>query len=76
MLLGDDEKHVSFLLEGAIEPEAVAEAVITGLAQERFLILPHPQVAEYLKRKADDYDRWLRGMRRLQSQVNELKTTG
>jgi NAD(P)-dependent dehydrogenase (short-subunit alcohol dehydrogenase family) len=54
-------------VEGAIEPEAVAAAVVEGLAAERFLILPHPEVAEYLRRKVDDYDRWLRGMRRLQA---------
>jgi NAD(P)-dependent dehydrogenase (short-subunit alcohol dehydrogenase family) len=53
--------------DGAIDPEAVAEAVVEGLRQERFLILPHPKVAEYLRRKADDHDRWLRGMRRLQA---------
>jgi NAD(P)-dependent dehydrogenase (short-subunit alcohol dehydrogenase family) len=54
-----------FLLEGAVEPEKVADDVVTGLAEERFLILPHPEVAEYVKRKAGDYDRWIRGMRRL-----------
>ena len=53
----------------AIEPEQVADAVIEGLADERFLILPHPEVGEYFRRKADDYDRWLRGMRRLQARV-------
>ena len=47
----------------------VADAVIAGLADERFLILPHPEVAEYFQHKADDYDRWLRGMRRLQDRL-------
>jgi NAD(P)-dependent dehydrogenase (short-subunit alcohol dehydrogenase family) len=56
-----------FLLDGALEPEQVADAVIAGLDEERFLILPHPEVREYFRRKADDYDRWLRGMRRLQA---------
>ncbi len=60
---------VNFLTEGALEPEAVAEAVIKGIAAERFLILPHPEVAEYFRRKADDYDRWLRGMRRLRNSL-------
>jgi hypothetical protein len=50
-----------------LEPEQVAECVVKGLEEERFLILPHPEVAEYLRRKATDYDRWLRGMRRLQA---------
>ncbi len=62
----------AFLLEGAIEPEDVAEAVVKGLAEEKFLILPHPEVAEYFQRKAIDYDRWLRGMRRLQANVNAV----
>jgi NAD(P)-dependent dehydrogenase (short-subunit alcohol dehydrogenase family) len=69
MLLGADGDRESFLKEGAVEPEDVAEAVIAGLAEERFLILPHPEVAEYFRRKADDYDRWLRGMRRLNAKV-------
>ena len=46
-----------------------AEIVVQGLADERFLILPHPEVAEYFRRKASDYDRWLRGMRRLRASV-------
>jgi NAD(P)-dependent dehydrogenase (short-subunit alcohol dehydrogenase family) len=49
----------------ALEPDAVADCVVRGLADERFLILPHPQAAEYFRRKATDYDRWLGGMRRL-----------
>jgi NAD(P)-dependent dehydrogenase (short-subunit alcohol dehydrogenase family) len=52
---------------GVIEPEQVADAVVEGLREERFLILPHPEVAEYFQRKAGDYDRWLAGMRRLQA---------
>jgi NAD(P)-dependent dehydrogenase (short-subunit alcohol dehydrogenase family) len=59
----------AFLLEGAIDPEDVAEAVVKGLADEKFLILPHPEVASYFQNKANDYDRWLRGMRRLQERV-------
>jgi NAD(P)-dependent dehydrogenase (short-subunit alcohol dehydrogenase family) len=55
-----------------LEPEEVAEAVVHGLAEERFLILPHPEVAEYWRRKADDPDRWLAGMRRLQARVRAL----
>jgi NAD(P)-dependent dehydrogenase (short-subunit alcohol dehydrogenase family) len=55
--------------EGAIEPEEAAETVVEGLADGRFLILPHPEVADFFSRKAGDYDRWLRGMRRLQAQA-------
>jgi NAD(P)-dependent dehydrogenase (short-subunit alcohol dehydrogenase family) len=43
--------------------EQVADAVVEGLADERFLILPHPEVATYARRKAEDPDRWLGGMR-------------
>ncbi len=57
------------LRAGAMTAEAVAEAVVAGLADERFLILPHPEVADYFRHKADDYDRWLRGMRRLQEKL-------
>lgn len=57
------------LRESALEPAEVAEAVVRGIEQETFLILPHPEVAEYFRRKASDYDRWLRGMRRLQARV-------
>ena len=54
-------------IDGMLEPERVADAVIEGLAAERFLILPHPTVGEYVRRKAEDIERWLRGMRRLQA---------
>ena len=52
-----------------IEPEQVADAVVEGLREERFLILPHPEVLTYLQRKTSDYDRWLAGMRRLQATI-------
>lgn len=58
-------------VDGVLEPEQVAQAVIEGLADERFLILPHPQVAEYVRRKVSDYDRWLGGMRRLQRRFQD-----
>ncbi|HZT36639.1 MAG TPA: SDR family oxidoreductase [Bryobacteraceae bacterium] len=73
MLLKAEFGGGAFLLEGALEPAQVAEAVVQGLLEERFLILPHPEVAEYFRRKANDYDRWLRGMRRLQASVQPLK---
>ena len=56
-----------FLLDTALEPEKVADDVVKGIADERFLILPHPEVAEFFKRKATDYDRWLSGMQRLRA---------
>jgi NAD(P)-dependent dehydrogenase (short-subunit alcohol dehydrogenase family) len=63
----------SFLLEDAMEPGEVAEAVVQGLEAEQFLITPHPKVLEYVRRKAGDYDRWLNGMRRLQAGMIPLK---
>ena len=60
---------IDFLEAGALEPSAVAAAVVEGIRAERFLILPHPEVADFFKRKADDYDRWLRGMRRLRANL-------
>jgi NAD(P)-dependent dehydrogenase (short-subunit alcohol dehydrogenase family) len=59
------------IAEGLIEPEAVADAVIEGLAAERFLILPHPEVHDYVQRKAADPDRWIGGMRKLQRRVRD-----
>lgn len=54
-------------VDGMLEPAEVADAVVAGLAEERFLILPHPEVAGYVQRKAADHDRWIAGMQRLQA---------
>jgi NAD(P)-dependent dehydrogenase (short-subunit alcohol dehydrogenase family) len=60
----------SVLAAGALlEPEEVAEAVVRGLAEGRFLILPHPEVAEFERRRAADRDRWLAGMRRVRARL-------
>jgi NAD(P)-dependent dehydrogenase (short-subunit alcohol dehydrogenase family) len=50
---------------GLIEPEDVADAVVAGIHDERFLILPHENVAQFMARKGADPERWIRGMRRL-----------
>ena len=63
-----------FLESTALDAQEVAEIVERGLADERFLILPHPQVAEYFLRKATDYDRWLHGMRRLQEHLQKQQS--
>jgi len=57
-------------VDGVLTPDQVAACVIEAIAQERFLILPHPEVATYERRRADDRERWLRGMRRLQARLS------
>ncbi len=52
-------------IDGMLEPEDVADACVKGIEAEQFLILPHPQVLEYIRHKAGDYERWLGGMRKL-----------
>ena len=73
MLMGGADGELSLetvKAQGVIEPSDVAEAVVQGLADERFLILPHPEVATYYGRRAGDPDRWLAGMRRLQARMS------
>jgi NAD(P)-dependent dehydrogenase (short-subunit alcohol dehydrogenase family) len=60
--------------DGMLTPQEVAEAVVQGMAAEQFLIFPHEIVFEYMKRKADDRDRWLRGMGRVWEKL--FPTTG
>lgn len=76
MLLGADGKADNFLVAGSVSPEEAAEAVLQGIAEEQFLILPHPEVLEYFQRKANDYDRWIRGMRRLQAKIQGATNAG
>lgn len=56
----------ALMAEGIVSADAVAESVVEGLREERFLILPQPFIREQMQRKAADTDRWLRGMRRWQ----------
>ena len=56
-------------LDGVLEPEVVADACIEAVREERFLVLPHPEVETYFQRKASDYDRWLGGMRRFRDRI-------
>jgi len=58
-------------VDGMLEPDVVADAVVRGLAAESFLILPHPEVLEYFRRKASDYERWISGMQRLQARFGD-----
>lgn len=72
MLMQDPD---NFLVEGSLSVEQVADCVIAGLDEEKFLILPHPEVAEYFRRKAADPDRWLRGMRRFREEIFAKKAS-
>lgn len=63
-LIAGKEDGVSSV-DGVLEPEILAQCVIDSMDKEEFLILPHPEVLQYMQRKSADYDRWLAGMRRL-----------
>ena len=58
-------------MDGMISAESVATACLEAIRDERFLILPHPEVATYMQRKTGDYDRWLSGMAKLNRLMNE-----
>ena len=55
--------------DGMLTAEAVAQSVLEGIEEERFLILPHPKVAEYIKQKGSDPERWIAGMQRWQERL-------
>ena len=69
MLLGPKGDRKSFLLEGSVSAEQVAEQVVRAIENETFLILPHPEVAGYERRKTADRERWLAGMRRMRARI-------
>ena len=62
-------------VDGVLQPTEVARMVIEAMAEERFLILSHPQVQDYTQRKALSRDRWLAGMRRLRDRIYGSQTT-
>ena len=75
---GDSDEVLARLANRAVinagdvlEPADVADVVLDAIADERFLILPHPAVLEMYRQKAGDYDRWLKGMRRYQHSLQE-----
>ncbi|MGF1457143.1 MAG: SDR family NAD(P)-dependent oxidoreductase [Alphaproteobacteria bacterium] len=63
MTAGNEQGVAS--VDGMLEPEDVAEACVRTIEAEEFLVLPHPEVRDYMQRKTADYDRWIRGMQRL-----------
>jgi hypothetical protein len=54
--------------------EQVADSVMKAIEHEQFWVLPHPEVSEYVRRKATDVDRWLNGMQRFQQRLYEGQT--
>lgn len=56
-------------VDGVLSADAVADTVMDALAEERFLILPHPSVAQYMQNKVSNYDRWIGGMAKLRRQT-------
>lgn len=68
-LLEGSEAFQALGANHTLEPHEVADAVLSGLQEETFLILPHPEVENYFQNKAHDYERWLGGMRKLQRTV-------
>jgi len=59
--------------DGILEPERVADDCIAAIVEERFLVLPHQEVAKYFAQKASDYERWLGGMRRFRERLRQSK---
>ena len=62
----DNDVFAVAAVDGMMEAETVATIAIAGLRAGQFLILPHPEVSEYVSRRADDRERWIAGMQRLQ----------
>jgi NAD(P)-dependent dehydrogenase (short-subunit alcohol dehydrogenase family) len=70
--LNPDDVYDQFLKRSAVTPEEVADSVVDGLRTERFLILPHPEVAEFLAFKAQNYDQWLGNFAHLNQRMQRL----
>lgn len=61
-------------IDGMMEPEPVAEECLKAIEAETFLVLPHPEVLDYMRRKTDNYDRWIGGMRKLNRAYNSKES--
>jgi NAD(P)-dependent dehydrogenase (short-subunit alcohol dehydrogenase family) len=69
LIEGEEGKSNNFLLPEAITADECAAAVVAALEKETFLILPHPEVAEYIVKKAENRDRWLHSLRKIRAAV-------
>ena len=67
------EDHVA-AINGMMEPEPVAEACVQTIRNETFLVLPHPEVVQYMRNKTDNYDKWIGGMRKLNRRFGSFDT--
>ena len=72
MIDHEDPIH-QYLDVSSISVAEVAEAVVQGIESEKFLILPHTHVADYLKLKSEDFDRWVKGMQRMREKMTRRK---
>jgi NAD(P)-dependent dehydrogenase (short-subunit alcohol dehydrogenase family) len=73
MLMGKQGERKSFLQDNMVTPEQVADDCIAAMREERFLVLPHPEVLDYVRGKATDVERWIGGMRRLRAKSEAVR---
>jgi NAD(P)-dependent dehydrogenase (short-subunit alcohol dehydrogenase family) len=74
---GDAAKASAVIGGGdVLSPEDAAERILAALAEDKFLVLTHPEMQEYITGKAEDRDRWLRGMTRLWARAQALLAGG
>jgi NAD(P)-dependent dehydrogenase (short-subunit alcohol dehydrogenase family) len=71
--LHDDDPIHQFLATSALTPQDVAACAVKGLAEERFLLLPHHQVQEFFAFKGEDYDRWLHNFSRIAQKLERIE---
>jgi NAD(P)-dependent dehydrogenase (short-subunit alcohol dehydrogenase family) len=69
----DPSSRVATASGGTIQPEQAAEELLAAIEAGRFLVLPHPEVAAYMQRRAGDHGRWLGGMQRLQAEIDRAR---
>ncbi|HRH44657.1 MAG TPA: SDR family oxidoreductase [Pyrinomonadaceae bacterium] len=74
LIMGGENNPNSFLQAGAITVEECAEYVLNGLESEKFLILPHEEVAQFIINKAENRDRWLHSLRKIRTAVLAAKS--
>jgi NAD(P)-dependent dehydrogenase (short-subunit alcohol dehydrogenase family) len=67
--IGSPDGESAATRDGVLSPEVVAADALDGVESERFLVLPHPEVADYMRRRGDDPERWLGGMRKLHRMI-------